>query len=477
MDNTEPQPELEQTGPLLTSQATSNESLSVKDSLKELAKGWRGSSAMKIISFIFVAIVVLFVVFVITASRYGASKASCDKSLKEETLNLAKCSSSMIALGKEESELRRKVRDVDDEMNNLRIQNSDLEKKNTGLWSEIGKQNEKKKNLNEKHSQLKTEEKELESDISSLRSTKTESENKLKKQKDELGKVEKELAEKEEEKEKWTTGGTIAAGVNVLSLLSTGYFRWQLNVAHGEAEKAEARNRDLTGQIKNMGRKVNLTKMDVERMKKEIVAVNESINYCHSNITIFKAQVDTCLEEETKLRERSKVMMQLGVDQAIHHHLSRLNRTELTTHQIYDSNQHHFEYDKFSASVRGKKSLLLIMTTSTSHVFGFYVKTKWAKDNDDFLKDTAAFTFSVTHHQACQIINPDIAVKFGGNYLIDVGDGEIRVEKSGSPMTKVMTRAGKNFNCGHVNPEEFYVGHGDLFIEELKVYYIEVVHF
>eukprot|EP00826_Nyctotherus_ovalis_P048246 TRINITY_DN5658_c0_g3_i16.p1 TRINITY_DN5658_c0_g3~~TRINITY_DN5658_c0_g3_i16.p1 ORF type:complete len:478 (+),score=134.67 TRINITY_DN5658_c0_g3_i16:179-1612(+) len=477
MDNTEPLTTLEQTDSLQTSPTTSNESLSAKESLKELAKGWRGSVAIKIISLIFVVIVVLFVIFAITASKYAASKAACDKSVGEEKKRLAKCSRSLLTLRGEEEKLRGQVRDVSDEINRLKSRNSELGIKNTELERKIGEQNDKKRNLNETHSQLAAEEKQLDSDVSSLRSTKTERENELKKLKDEFGKVEKELAEKEEEKEKWTTGGTIAGGVNVLSLLSTGYFRWQLNVAQEDAEKAEAINRDLKGHISNAKKRVTLTKADVERIKKEIIAVNESINSCHSNIIIFKARLDTCLEDEAKLRERSKVMIELGLDQAIYHHLSHLNRTEITDHLLYDSNQNHFEYNKLKASLEGKESLLLVMASSSGHVFGVYIQARWDKGNNGFLKDKSAFTFSITHHRTCGIINSDIAIKFGGNYLFDIGDGEIRVEKSSLGMAKVMTHAGKNFNCIGVNPGEFYVGHGDLFIEGLKVYYLEVVHF
>eukprot|EP00826_Nyctotherus_ovalis_P016824 TRINITY_DN1489_c0_g1_i3.p1 TRINITY_DN1489_c0_g1~~TRINITY_DN1489_c0_g1_i3.p1 ORF type:complete len:442 (+),score=126.42 TRINITY_DN1489_c0_g1_i3:48-1328(+) len=419
-----------------------------------------------------------FIIFMITTSSYAASNSTYETDLKKVLTDLTKCRGTVSILSDEKQKAESSLRQVNEEIRDLTGKNQKLKQDNTDLEKKIEDQGPKIKSLREQNDTQTTEFNQLTKDVEDLRKQKTDKENEDKKMKDELAKVEKELAEKTEEQEMWTTGGTIAGGVNVLSLLSTGYFRWQLNVAQTEADAEEYKNRNLKGKLRNTNNTIESTKIAIKRSKEQIIKVNETINKCNQKLPEEKKVVENCLREEMKLHERAGILYDLGVDQAIHHHLSRLSNKHLKAETVYNSTLDGFNETLLKERTAKVSPLLVVILSSENYAFGAYFNITFEHTGSNVFKnDSLAFTFSTMQHAVCKIKTPTDAIHFSEAHFLEIGRGEIQIDKGSGVTVTGSATAGETYDCGRISsPHTFYAERPNFDVREIIIYHLQESH-
>lgn len=454
----------------------SDDSLSFGESVKELWKAWTGSIGVKILSLAILVIIGLFIIFMITTSSYAASHSTCDTDLKKALAEFANCQSRASALGEQKRNIEGSIRQVKKEIDDLSGKNSDLTRDNEKLNTQIREQEPKIKDLKEQKEGKNGEITHLTKEVEELKTQKTGKEGEDKKAKEDLGKAEKELAEKSEEREKWTMGGTIAGGVNVLSLLSTGYFRWQLNVAQGEADAEEHKNRDLKGKIRNINSTIDFNRGAITRLKGQIISINSTITSCEQRLPEDKKVVQNCLDEEAKLHIRAGVLFDLGVDQAVYHHLSRLSNKHLKPELVFNSSVDGFNDTLLKERTAKICPILIVILSNENYAFGAYFNITFEHTGDVFKSDSLAFTFSTMQHAICKVRTPDQAIRFSGAHFLEIGNGEIQIDKSSGTTATGSATAGQSYDCHNAQKHTFYAENANFEVKEISVYHLQESH-
>jgi peptidoglycan hydrolase CwlO-like protein len=454
----------------------SNDSLSFTNSIKALGKAWSGSIVVKILSLITIAIIVLFIVFTALTTGYAATKASCDSNLTEERTRHDQCKNRVNGL---DADKRDKENQLIKEVEQIRVLEKDNERLSKSIEYLKGNKTEKErkiKELKEQHNSLENKENDLKKEVSYLQEQKKNKDTELEKANTDLTKHKQDLTQKKKIRQYYLIGGGGEALIDLVSFGLTGYYRYNINKIEDESNAAELKNRELQGQLKNMQGRTEDLRCDIKRIDGQISQTHENINKCHNDIAIVKAERDLCIEQETKLHNTAKVLVELGIDQVVYHLLNVKNRTEIRTTMLYNSTKNGFVIAEIGKFLGGNKHTLWVMHSNTGFVFGVLLNVPWDDNDSHFKTDAHAFTFSTTRHHVCPIKDETKAVKYGGIKIMDIGDGEIQIDPSDSTATSVHVNAGRNFNCGNVSPDKFYSETGSFDIIEMSAYSFDIFH-
>jgi len=456
------------------SSSDSNDALSLKDSFKVLWKGWSDSIVVKILSLIAIAIIALFVVFILVTTSYAAVKLSCDNDLNKEESNHKICKSNVAELKPRLKTIRDFIDDESKKIDQLKKDINELNKNIDDVNNTIRKQQNNIKELEEQHERLLRDENSLTTEINGLKKQKDEKQEKLKQLKVDLSKFQQELELSKEKKMYYIIGGGVGIAIDIASLALTGYYRYKINEVEDETNRAEERNNQLKGQLKNLKGSINRLEDSIKTLKSQIDITKKNIILCKNDTDKKIIERAQCLDEETKVYEKAKVLISLGIEQIVYNLISEKNGTSIRIENRYNASERGFEVENLKKAVKGLKHNLLVMRSNTGYVFGAYFNSLWDGDDDkDFKEDDTAFTFSTMHNKVCRIKNPKKAVKLGGKHLVDIGDGEIIIEESDTVSAKTEVNAGKSFMCGNVDPHGFYSDKSTFEIEDMMIYYIE----
>lgn len=463
------------TDPYITS-SSSDDSLSFVDSFKALRKAWAGSTFVKILSLFIIAIILLFIVFAILMVIYAAGKSICNSDLETQKNRHATCEESVHRLEANKSDFKRRVSDVN---NDIDILNTDIAKLNanieTGKKKKADKQEELKKKKEEKESLL-NKEKNLQGEINTLNGQKTQKDTELTKQQEESKKLLQDLKNKKQTQQYYLFGGAGELAIDVASISFTGYYRWKLNAVEDDADSAELKNKELKGSLENMKSRIAHTGQDIKRIQGQIYETERHIEACNSSLKIEGQRLGTCINEEAQLHENAKVLIELGLDQAVAFLLN--NRTNHTIEATleYNSTLHGFHSDIFHDIVKGMHPMILVMQTLGGYTFGVFTNVSYDREDKSYKEDPGAFTFSTTRHHYCPIRTKDGKAIVFTEDLLNIGDGEIIIHSSDSTESDGVVNAGKTFNCGSIDAHKFYAEDGHFTVIEVVAYRLIISH-
>lgn len=451
--------------------APSNEgSLSFGETVKTIGKAWSHSVGVKILSLFAIAIVVLFIVFAITMTSFTAINAVCDSDLSSEKGRHQECISRVEAHRAQKNDLLRKQGDVQRDIDALTHGIGDLNKEIGELKRDIGYQKDNITELNAQQVSLSSKKSETQNELDGKKSEKTRREEELTKVRQEQSKANKAVEDEKTTRKYYLIAIGVTGAVNAIDIGLIWYHRKELKKVQDVADAAYVENHGLKGKLQNMNGHITHLNRTVEMIKKQKIETNDSIDVCHKGKEMEQHHLETCIKSEEKVRSMSQVIYTLGLDQAISKSLNALGNTAVEALLLYESKKHGFDVAPFHKALNSTDSLLIIMTSINEYVFGVYISTTFNANHRGYVYDNASFTFTTTRHQVCTVKNPATAFKITDDLFLDIGDGEMRVSKSGSIEASVNVNAGHGYNCHTTSPFEFYEIEGNFKIKDLAVY-------
>lgn len=459
--------------PYVASPAT-EDSLSFANTVKVVSKAWSRSVGVKILSFLAVAIIALFIVFTITMSSFTAGNAICDKDLNEETEKHEECTNKVGGLDADKKDRERDLKNIDNDIMELQndIKALELEIKNSN--TNIENQTKEILELKNQQGTLTDKKNEKEGQLGRKESERTTRESELTEKQKVEGDTNKTIDDVKIKRKYLIIAAGVTGGINVINIGLVAYFRYKLQQLQKTADAAERENHSLRGKLHNMNDRIANLKSKIESLKAQKIKTNDSINACINDKDVKMNNLQTDLKDENKLRNMSKSLYSLGLDQATVEYLLPLgNITSLNNQSIYDSKKDGFDLNKLNAALNNKSSLLIIMTSTKEYVFGVYISSVYDTEKKS-ISDNSTFTFTTTRNKVCPVRIPGTALVISESNLLNIGDGEIVVEKSDTTTAKVTVNPGRGYNCDVRDFHPFYEEDGVFRIKDLVVHEIKI---
>eukprot|EP01022_Parablepharisma_sp_SALTPOND_P028394 TRINITY_DN708_c0_g1_i1.p3 TRINITY_DN708_c0_g1~~TRINITY_DN708_c0_g1_i1.p3 ORF type:complete len:507 (+),score=64.66 TRINITY_DN708_c0_g1_i1:8298-9818(+) len=459
--------------PTATSQPSTGERLTTKETIKSITKTWKSSLFLKIISGVVVLVVILFIVFMSTTIAFSSEKGSCKSDLESEKSKVDSCQKKVDSLNGRVNELneqleseKKKTRTLESEVTQLKKKQEDLEKTIKDKDSEIASLNSKNKELTGKVASLETQVRNLQNEVQQKNSEIDHWKQEVHTRDEEIAKVKNQL--------KYFQWGAVGSGVvHVGVIIDDIAAHSSAGTQRRKAEELENKNRDLQGQINNANNKIKELDKENERLKEEVNHVNELRQHCQQDLAHERELYEECMRGQEKLRRQIDIIPKLALDQAQLQILMQETQKTMAYSLIYNSTLHGFHKEEFINRVKGCRPTVVIIRTTSGYVFGGSTNITW-ESSGGVQTDPAAFTFSSTNHHICKIKEPKRAVYFNDEYFIEFGDPEFWVEKTDNKVARGNAESDRVYNCGANDRQNFYNDGVELTVQELLVYEVKI---
>ncbi len=464
------QPLAEPTPP---TQPTGGDRITAKETVSTMIKTWKGSLLLKIISGVVVVILILTIVFLCTTVTYSSDKSDCDKDLKSQKSKVEGCNKDLKECKDEAAKYKSDLEAEKKTNDQLRTEIKGLNDKVKGLEDQVKQKDQEISSLNDKNKDLTNKVSQLEVQVRNLQNEVNQKESEINHLKNEVHTKDTEIAKIKNELKYYQWGAVGSGVVHLGFIIDDIATHSSLSSERKKAETLDNENRNLKGELNNAHNKVKELEAETERLKQEIIHVNELRQQCQQDLAHERELFEECKRDEEKYKRQIGIIPNLALEQAKLQLLLQDSKKTMATSLVYNSTEHGFHKNELINRVGQRKPTVVIVRTTTGYVFGGAINIEWSSSGG-LQTDAGAFTFSTTHNHICKIKNPSRAVYFNDEYFMEFGDPEFWIEKTDSKLARGNAQSDRAYDCGAQDPQTFYNDGIELTVQELLIYHVEI---
>ena len=456
-----------------TTQTSPEDKMTAKETLEAMKKTWKSSLLLKIVSGVVLLMAILVIVFLSTTVSFSSSKSECDNNLKNEKSKSTKCEDDKKGLNNQISDLRQKLDDEKKISNRMQGEIKVLQDKQKELESTIKDKDQQINSLTSKNDELTHRVDSLDAEVRRLQNDVHNKNNEIDQLKKEVQSRDVQIQHYNQTMKYYQWGALGSGAVHVGTIIDEISTHSALSTSKQKVAVLETENTNLKGHVNNLSNKVKELEAESDRLKQEIIHVNDLRQQCQQDLAHERELYEDCKRQEVKLHSQIAIIPGLALEQAKLQLLLSATKKTIVTSLMYNSTEHGFNKGEFINRIGARKPTVVIVKTTSGYVFGGSISIAWASSGG-LQTDEGAFTFSTTNNHVCKVKSPNRAVYFNDDYFMEFGDPEFWIEKTDSKRARGNAESDHVFGCDAKDKQNFYADGVELTVQELAVHHVEI---